>query len=269
MDSIEDLFDQSKTEEGRAAIRSSSDRLVVFSHICDSVCGVVNSFAFEGYELQIQLKIIRTLRNVCCNDTDKLFFDILVSNGIVLKVIDRCKSLTLKKTTDDAELPDVDESKGDSVSIVLAFVQFIANFTANGEHAVQYLVDSVGKGLEPLQDLLAVCSVCRNTKVTSAVLATLYNSFRTSESPSSLARLNLFCTNRQLLCQLLLLVVDSSSGDKDNDKPLSSSDEAMDWLLLMGVVLVRECKVQSIFELVGPSAGADKRIVTHEQVRGY
>lgn len=256
MEFINKLFDYSKTEEGRKKIQCSNEQLHRILQICTEVLDPVTG----TMEMDLRLKSIRILRNVCCNDLDRTFFDLFSSQGLILKVVNVCRDRMLRKVSDDTDLSST-ERKEESIPEVHAFVQFIANFTANGEHAVDYLVKAAGPDLIPFQDLLAVCSVCRTSKVTATVFAIFYNCFRVSDHPDSLSRLELFCSNRALLCQLMMLVMDCNSSS-------NNMDEVMDWLEMIGLVLVRECKVLPVFNLVGPSQSSSSSdvVVTHEQV---
>ena len=263
MNSIEFLHNKSKSEDGRSEICQSEESVRFIVDACNEFTS--ESPASSIFDANNQLMFIRTIRNVCVNDLEEIFLDIFISTGIVFKVIKLCRDLVLKISLDETIDNDFKE---ESLPIVLSYVQFVANFTAYGERAVDYFVNHAGSDLKAVQDLIAVCSVCRSSKITSVVLAIVYNCCRvSSESSKSSIRLDMFCSNRLVLCQLLLVVMDTCGADFTRECE-GEANQAMEWLTLISFVLIKEYKVLTIFELVGPTsvAGLDEKRVTHEQV---
>ena len=216
------------------------------------------------------------LRSACSGDLR--IVDLFIQSNVIPSVAQLCnnlnKSRSLQGSDIDSDVEHKEKLRSAVRTLTVILCRLLANFTACGEISRAYLFsldqENSKNCLEWLSHVLSAAVQCGSRKATAAAMTVVYNCLLLNESEYHIAvqqRRDIFCTNRPILCQILLSVIENSNSNSNASDASSSqaatrvdgadADPALEWFHMLTFLWMKSgCMIYRIYSVVGPSATA-------------
>ena len=208
------------------------------------------------------LLVCKSLRKYCAGDANAA--TVVQEHDIYSLIGDVCKSVYMRKLFLDEDQLGVIRDNNDFKEIILVLCQLAANFINCGDTQRRYVWSSP-ESIEVFKHMLAVSTYLKYPKALVAVMACIYNSL----CQNSLENIEQLFQSRDLVCQMLLAVVDcevillngstaTTSGSPEDHTQL------LEWYYLLIQLFIKKQSLNRFYHVLTPTAGSIG--ILHEQM---